>query len=66
MDNFFGSLVYGRNNRYRSIIAEGSLIPILITPDFDILSGEFVRQKSIRVHEYCVTRVGFVISRVRP
>ena len=34
MDNFFGNLVYGRNNRYRSIIAEGSLIPILITPDF--------------------------------
>ena len=52
MDNFFGNLVYGRNNRYRSIIAEGSLIPILITPDFDILSGEFVRHKSIRVLEY--------------
>ena len=37
-------------------------IPILITPDFDILSGEFVRHKLIRVLEYCVTRVGSVIS----
>ena len=45
-----------------SIIAEGSLIPILITHDFDILSGEFVRHKSIRVLECCVTRISFVIS----
>ena len=28
---------------------------ILVTPDFDILSGEFVRHKSIRILEYCVT-----------
>ena len=37
-------------------------MPILITSDFDILSGEFVRHKSIRVLEYCVTRVGSAIS----
>ena len=31
------------------------------TPDFDTLSGELVRHKSIRVREYCVTRVGSVM-----
>ena len=46
--------------------AEWSLILILITPDFDILSGEFVRHILIRVFEYCVTRVGSVISWIRP
>ena len=34
------------------------------TPELDILSGELVKHKSMRVREYCVTRVGSVIIRI--
>ena len=37
-------------------------MPMLTTPELDILSGKLVKHKSIRVREYCVTRAGLVIS----
>ena len=47
-------------------MAQWSLMPMSTTPELDILSGELVEHKSMRVRECCVTRVGSVISWVRP